>query len=297
MLMTDLVKLKTLSCIYYHAKAFCILNLSITLCCFGLYTSNVYASDNSIKVQQRPVIEESKDLNKAISSVMQWYMNALKLKANKLYYPEHIQNIQILDAELLTESRDNIVLKIWISYLKSGKTKIRQIKENFVFDFNKSNHFIKLNELSSKDIYSNVSLEKYDADYYQQRSFAYAWLALMDDSSDSTLPKKVFESTHYQLEIGDQRFTGSLLNTLNKRISLMGNGKHFLRSISAQAIGNNLQLTLISSWRGISPSNKPSIAKIEQIIELEKTLNGYQILSIKEQHLLPDIAPWEKMLC
>jgi hypothetical protein len=55
---------------------------------------------------------------------------------------------------------------------------------------------------------------------------------------------------------------------------------------------------LIIDWKGVSANNKWSIAKIKQIIEIKKIDRGiYKIIDVNEQHLLPDIAPWEKILC
>lgn len=297
--MRNLLKFKVLPAAHHYAKAFCVLNIRkglTILCCFALYVTTAHASDGGFKAQQS-IAEQNQDLNGAIYSIMRWYEDVLKHRASKRYYPENIQNIQILEAKLLTTPRDNIALKVWMGYLKNGETKIQQVKENFVFDFNRGHRFVGLNKLSSKAIYSDASLGEYDVNYYQQRRFVYAWLAFMDDNANPKLLKKAIEDAHYQWEIGTQKFSGLLLQALNRRNTLMGKGRHFLRSIDSEKVDGKLQLTLLSSWRGVSPKNKPSIAKIEQIIELKETANGYKILRIKEQHLLPDIAPWEKLLC
>ena len=81
----------------------------------------------------------------------------------------------------------------------------------------------------------------------------------------------------------------------------MGKGGHLLRSVTAKVVEgrpHHFELDIIIDWKGTDPSGIPAIAKINQVIQYKLQEDGNIIvLSIKEKHLLPDLQPWQKLLC
>ncbi len=267
--------------IYRYAKAFCVLFF------VGIYATGTQALPQSIETN-------GLSLNIMISSVMRHYQQVIAHNGGD-GYPENVKNIQILNAKL--DTKNDFIIELKLSYLERNKLKIQRINEIFKFDLNKNLVLIGVNRQKTQTIYSSTSLVEFNIEYYQKRSFAYAWMAFLDNNLNLPLPRKNIENAFYQLEMGVNRYAGSLFDALNKRNLWMGKGEHLLRNISSSTINNHLQLILIIDWKGVNSKGKPSIAKIKQIIELEKVGKVYRILNIKEQYLLPSAAPWEKLLC
>jgi hypothetical protein len=123
------------------------------------------------------------------------------------------------------------------------------------------------------------------------------WVLLLNRKSTSILFKKTITNSKYKLEIGNHYYAGLLSIAMKKRLLWMGKGQHLLRSLTYKIQNNNLQIKLIIDWQGLNNKGKPSIAKIEQIIDLKNNNKNYQMLEVKEQHLMPNFGSWGKMLC
>ena len=93
----------------------------------------------------------------------------------------------------------------------------------------------------------------------------------------------------------------SIASALLKRNQSLAKGGHLLRSIDVQkntGLEDNLTLNLIIEWQGENASGKAVIAKIHQEIDIKILKNNsWEVISIKEEHLLPDLKPWQGLLC
>ncbi len=103
------------------------------------------------------------------------------------------------------------------------------------------------------------------------------------------------------LKIGSEDVQGSVSSTLTKRKQYLAKGGHLLRSLDVKKLENKANtfiLDLVVEWKGVNQAGKPVLAKIHQEIEYKiQKNNSWTVISIKEQHLLPDIAPWIGLLC
>ena len=99
---------------------------------------------------------------------------------------------------------------------------------------------------------------------------------------------------------GTTLISDQIVTALQKRKSLLDSGRHFIRSVKvnqSDQLSSLFEMELIIDWKGYKV-NKKAIAKIQQIIQYSVAKDGlYQIISIKEDHLLPDFEPWTKLLC
>lgn len=288
--------INTLKCLY------------LVLCLLGLYSTSVNAlvEYNPIQKKSQQAKHYAQTLNQVATIVMGHYANLLKNQSTHLgNYPKNIKNIQIIDAKLKgipsqpkQQIQTEFTVTIQLNYLENHTIKTQQIQEAFIFNLNKDNPLVQIVQLQQA-LNSRIIASEFDALHYLNRQFAYSWLLLLDGYN--TPHSDLFDdnSANYQLVIGTRNYSGTVHETLKKRTAWMGKGAHLLRSIKAVNTSNNtIQLSLIIDWKGVSANNKWSIAKIKQIIEIKKIDRGiYKIIDVNEQHLLPDIAPWEKILC
>jgi len=280
--------------------------LYLAVCLLGLYSTSVNALVEYNPIQKK--IEQTKDyaqtLNQVASIVMGHYANLVSHQSKQAgNYPKNIQNIQIVDAKLdgllNQQPQTTFTLTTNIGYLEAQVVKSQQMQEAFIFDFKRKPSLIQINRLKQKELNPKNIDAAPNANYYLNRQFAYAWLLLLDGHNAPYPHLLDTGPANYQLVIGANKYSGNTQEALKKRTAWMGKGGHLLRNINiVKTAENTTQLILTIDWKGVTASNKWSIAKIEQTIDLEKSDQGiYKIINIREQHLLPDIAPWEKILC
>lgn len=255
---------------------------------------------NPTQLKAQQAKQYAQTLNQVAAQVMGHYA-ALFDPQSSNDYPQNINAIKIIEAQLETDSeppnQTTFTVTIQLGYLENQITKFEKIKESFVFNLAKASHIININRLYQRPLkLANIAAE-FNQQYYLNRQFSYAWLLLLDNAhpiNSSTHP-----SATYRLIIGDKNFSGDVQQALEKRKKWLGQGGHLLRSINVKKIDeHSFQVVLIVDWKGISSNQKWRIAKIKQIINVEPAEQGiYKIININEQHLLPDIAPWEKILC
>mgnify|MGYP001601802349 CR=1 FL=1 len=280
--------------------------LCLSLCSLGLYSTSVNALVEYNPIQQK--FQQTKDyaqtLNQAATVVMGHYAKLINRQSKQIdYYPKNIQNIQIIDAKLdglfNQQPLTTFTLNIQVRYGENKIINIQQIQEAFVFDFDKNPSLVQVNRLTQKELNPKNIMAELTPGYYLNRQFAYAWL-LQLDGHDTSYPD-LFDagSTQYQLLIGAKKYTGRIQEALKNRKNWMGSGGHLLRSVKViKSLDNIIQLELIIDWKGLSANNKWRIAKIRQVIDIQKSNQAiYKITNVNEQHLLPDFAPWEKILC
>ena len=109
------------------------------------------------------------------------------------------------------------------------------------------------------------------------------------------------KKSSYLLEIGGDKTEDSIDKVLSKRKQTLTKGGHLLRSLEVLKTDNNsnsLKLDLIIEWKGVNNSGKPVSAKIHQELKIQiKKDKTWEVIHIKEKHLLPIISPWMGMLC
>ncbi|SMN14503.1 hypothetical protein CRYPD_1369 [uncultured Candidatus Thioglobus sp.] len=228
---------------------------------------------------------------------MGWYDKLMNNKHTN-NYPDNIQSIQIIDTQL-NKNKEHFILvtQVHFNYLHNQQIKTKQINENFVFDLNKNNNFIKIDRLESKEIDAISTPSTFDKDHYQYRNFAYKWLAYLN--GNTALFENKINNTKHQLQIGAKQYQGTLSAALSKHKEWMGVGQYLLRSIEViKNTKDSLRIVLIIRWNGITNKGKLGIAKIEQTVDMKKEMGGnYQLLNIKERLLLPDMGAWDKLTC
>ncbi len=321
----------------YSQKAARFILLFAVLCSTTItgeaFASPVSSSEHS-KTDQR--IEYAVSLNSIASTLMNWYGSLITTnnsqtgeeqgnienirftlinqswKEHRTFYPEKITSIQILSADMNKQDSPGqyqFEVEILITYMQSDKSKNKLINEIFLFQTSDSSkpEIRKITKLEPglKKITSDVNhTAAFKHQYYKSREFTYAWLAYMDGvkamgsqiNIDSWIDKAI-----YSVTIGDFELNGQLVSLLQKRNQQLGMGGHLLRSVITKVVEGkprHFELDIIIDWKGTDPSGIPSIAKINQVIQYKLQEDGsWVVLSIKEKHLLPDLEPWQKLLC
>lgn len=281
-------------------------------------------------------IEYAVSLNSIASTLMNWYgslittnqielgkerNNIAKIKfparmqswnKHRATYPKNITDIKITSADL---NKHNIPghyqfeIEVLMTHMQSDKSEKKLIKELFLFQISDSSkpEIIKITKLppsANVDSYDNSKTILNDPHYYKNREFAYAWLAYISGmkimGSQINLDNWINKSS-YEIKIGDFELNDQVATSLQKRNQYLGKGGHLLRSITSKTIeglNNHFELDIIIDWKGTDPGGTPAIAKINQVVQYKLEEDGSLIvLSIKEKHLLPDLAPWQKILC
>ena len=270
-------------------------------------------------VEQR--VEYTTSLNSMASTIMSWYGSLISSNEPVSFsatdqiwddyrsrYPEKITQIQITSTDLTKLDTSNNY-QFNVQSLVTNKTNdgdhSQLINETFIFQV----------APLTKPVIKNLSKDKaeqtkaaqtseFNRSHYKAREFAYAWLAYLDGvaSMKSTIyADQWLDKASYSMKIGGEEIEGSVSSTLNKRQQYLAKGGHLLHSLDVKKQDNKPNtfiLDLIVEWKGVNQTGKPVLAKIHQQIEytIQKD-NSWEVISIKEQHLLPDIAPWIGLLC
>ncbi|MCG8324737.1 MAG: hypothetical protein MI673_04405 [Thiotrichales bacterium] len=227
-------------------------------------------------------------------------------------YPEKITGIQITNADLRKQTvsgQYQFEVEVLITFMESDKKTDRIINETFLFHVSTTSKPVISNITRASDRLENNSnninqSSAFRHEYYKSREFAYAWLTLMDGINfmGSHINMVNWMGTaSYSVKIGNFKLDGQLLSSLKKRNQHLGRGGHLLRSVTAKALENkphHFELDLVIDWKGMTPDGKPALAKINQVIHYKLQEDGTLIvLAVNEKHMLPDMEPWQKLLC
>ncbi len=281
-------------------------------------------------------IEYAISLNSIASTLMNWYGSLLttnNLQAgnrnfnntnirfssknhsreeHRSTYPEQITGIQITNADLKKQDlpgQYQFEVEVLITFMQSKKYQTKVINEVFLFQISDSSRpeIRKITRLSSKpenDTTDSNPASAFQHEYYKSREIAYAWLAYMDGANSMGSQINIdhwLDSANYSVKIGSFELDERLVYSLQKRNQHLGKGGHLLRSVTANKIEgkpNHFELDLIIDWKGTTSDGKPSLAKINQLIQYKLQDDGsLMVLAINEKHLLPDMEPWQKLLC
>ncbi|MGB2742108.1 MAG: hypothetical protein WBC60_16320 [Cognaticolwellia sp.] len=264
-------------------------------------------------------VEYAQSLNSMASVLMGWYGSLLphdgstfvvtpdiKWNESRTHYPNKITGLKITQTDLVklavSEYAFNVQSKI--TYLQDDVIQAKQLDETFVFHITPSGQAILDKKTRNKEqSVIEMSLPTFDYSYYQKREFAYTWLAYLDgvNTNNSIKGKDWFNTAVYTVKMGTKKIEGSILSTLAERNPYLSKGRHTLRSIEGNTVegrDNTFILDLIINWKGVNAEGKTVLAKIHQTITYElKENNTWYVTFIKEEHLLPDIGPWQNLLC
>ena len=281
--------------------------------------------------------EYSTSLNTIAYIVMDWYgslitnnsstsnKNAIEVEFNttnsrdrwleyRSQYPLNITQILITHTQLLKlndEYQFNVSSKI--NY-KNNKNEIQtqSLKETFLFSSNLTSptqaqsyiSSLKNISLLERDETTPLNTEGYDREHYKVREFVYAWLGYLDGLSNLSpgmYGDEWLNKANYSLLIGADKILGSVEEVLSKRNQTLAKGGHLLRTldvIKPTADDNTFVINLILEWKGLNYTGNHVIAKIHQELKIKiKEDKIWSVISIKEKHLLPTIAPWVGLLC
>ncbi len=264
-------------------------------------------------------VEYTTSLNSMAATVMNWYGSLISPEERVSFsatekvwddyrsrYPENITQIKITSTDLIKHDelyQYQFKVNSLVSYTNSDGEHSELVSEIFIFQV----------EPFAQSIIKNISrvkIEKtevaqtseFNRSHYKAREFAYVWLAYLDgvDVFKSEMyGGQWLEHAMYSMKIGGEELQGSVTETLAERKQYLAKGGHLLRSLDLRKIENNkFILDLILEWKGINENGKSVLAKIHQEIEYQlQEDNSWKVISIKEEHLLPDIAPWTGLLC
>ncbi len=283
------------------------------------------------KIEDRA--EYSASLNSIASVVMTWYGSLIKSTKNtsesdsqpvifnthpiadhweqyRSHYPKNINQIVITNTQLLKLGNDYyFTVYSNISFMLRNKVHTDSLKELFIFSNSilrqaiNSSYPIKSVQLEERQEKSTSNRTGYNRKHYKVREFAYAWLSHIEGITtlDSVMNVEAWiDKATYLLEIGADKSKGSVSSILKKRKTLLAKGGHLLRSLEVKKADSkeSFILELILEWKGENAEGTPVIAKIKQELKIHiKADKSWEVVNIKEKHLLPIIAPWMGLLC
>ncbi len=267
-------------------------------------------------------IEYATSLNSMASNLMNWYGSLISTKEQISFteikrvwddyrsrYPENITQIRLTGTDLTKLDESNkyrFEVKSLITYNHHTNGEHSQlINETFIFQVTPfAKPVIKDISRDKTEQAKIAQTSEFNRSHYKAREFAYAWLAYLDgvESMKSTIyANQWLDKASYSMKIGSEDVQGSVSSTLTKRKQYLAKGGHLLRSLDVKKLENKANtfiLDLVVEWKGVNQAGKPVLAKIHQEIEYKiQKNNSWTVISIKEQHLLPDIAPWIGLLC
>ncbi|MBL1321867.1 MAG: hypothetical protein COA63_012520 [Methylophaga sp.] len=266
-------------------------------------------------------VRYTSSLNVMASMLMNWY-GSLIVKDQRIQfspidskwidyrssYPENITHIKIISTDLKKITKANkyqFTINTRINSKDTEGAHSQLISETFNFHVPLlANPLIEKITREQSEEMAYLDISDYSRSHYKARHFAYAWLAYLDGVDDV---KQVINSeqwmdvAEYSLKIGRDEIHGSIAFTLKERQKYLAKGGHLLGSVNVTEVdgkADHFILDLISEWKGINQEGKTVLAKVHQQIEIQiQENNEWKIISIKEEHLLPDIAPWSGFLC
>jgi len=297
------------------------------------FASPASSSEDS-KTHER--IEYAVSLNSIASTLMNWYGSLITINntqtgeqqgnvANirftltnqswndyRTVYPERITSIQIMSADINKQNSPGqyqFEVEVLMTYMQSGTPQNKLIHEIFLFQTSDSSmpeikQITRLTSHIEKSTSDTSQIATSKRQYYKSREFVYAWLAYMDGVKAMGSRINIdywLDRAFYSINIGDFELDEQVISSLQKRNQHMGKGGHLLRSVTAKMVEgkpHHFELDIIIDWKGTDPSGIPTIAKINQVIQYKLQEDGsWIVLSIREKHLLPDLQPWQKLLC
>lgn len=243
--------------------------------------------------------------------VAQLFQNAGDDAAYRSLYPKHIRNVVILDAALNRRQPGQFEFRLESRLFHGQSAPLRSdfISETFIFSMPtpKALKIVEIvRERSSNETVPTPLPDpgQGDALHYRLRAFAYTWLAHLDGAFGPSPPRLIADVMHqttYEIEFGDISCHGDVASTLHWRRRQQGTGGHLLRSLTVMHQPDNtdrLTIELVMDWKGTNLDGLSAIGKIRQVIDLKIIDHRHiKVINIRENHLLPDLEPWTRLLC
>ena len=257
-------------------------------------------------------------LNSMASIVMNWYGNVLHTDGVKpddwqdyiAQFPDGITQIEITGTDLVqlaTNKQYQFIVDIKLRNKHKNKFITQTMSNTFLFGFDVSKKITlqKITSTPAQEIENQsteiISDNEFTHSYFMDRAVAYAWLAYLDGSVLPEELKNQFDQVQYTLTMGNHSWQDSASTVLSKRQPYLAVGGHVLRVVKAEQTGkasDRQLMTLTIEWKGMDKDGTPVWANIQQIIEYRLLKSGgWEIMSVKEKHLLPDTQPWIGLLC
>lgn len=299
-----------------------LLKISLLVLVLNVFSiGQVFAETTNIEEQAN----YSRSLNSMAARLMTWYGSLIthtkplgfqqtneRWQQYRKHYPNDIRHIQILKTNLIKSPEDNryqFKVSTAITHGKEKQLEIKKVDEEFVFHLTQDSYPIiekinrSVNEENISEPKQTIQTGEFGVMYFKSREFAYAWLAYLDgaeSASSITQSDNWLDTAPYTIKIGSENINSSVKDSIKDRKQFLAKGGHTLRLIDVAKKENNdtYVLNLTMNWKGVNNKGKPVIAKITQQIEFQiKGDNSWHVLSIDEQHLLPDLKPWQNFLC
>jgi hypothetical protein len=220
-------------------------------------------------------------------------------------YPNNITQVVITKTDLKKLSSNyQFIVSSKINYKKNNKLFTQSLSETFTLDLSQKIPRIKHITLDENKRINLLDLSVYNQKHYKLREFVYAWLSYLDGAkglSGTMYADNWINTALYSLEMGTDKLQGKVAEVLAARSKILTVGGHLLHSIKVKkndSDNNQFSIDLVIQWKGVNEHEKSVIARIHQILTIQINKDGdWKVLSIKEKHLLPLIAPWMGLLC
>lgn len=264
--------------------------------------------------------EYSQSLNIIAATMMHWYGSLINNKEQdsrsnidkqweeyRSHYPKRISQVFITKTQLLKQDNNyHFLLDVKINHQLNNKIKTQHRQELFIFNdvLSQPPLIESINLISNTEATNTLKSKGYSTRHYKVREFTYAWLSYLDGFSNLNSKLNInawLNTASYSLTIGADKSTHSIKETLEQRKQLLTKGGHLLHSLTIKTVKDQEDvfiIDLILEWKGVNNKDKPVLASIHQEIKIQiKEDQSWVVLSIKEKHLLPIIAPWMGLLC
>lgn len=241
-------------------------------------------------------------INSSVATVMDWYAQlSSKNPQGELLnqYPQNIQQIKVIKIEFIDTKQVNkhqFNVELLLTHKDLDRSVSKIINETIVLHLSSKVPKVEKIIKDKERIVATSNTQDRSQLYYQQRRFIYAWLAWMD--GDQSRMPVAGKQSNYVINIAGNQIQGDIFSALKKRAQYLYKGKHSLHSMDVKALGGNtFSFNIIVEYKGVNANNQKVIAKIRQNIRAKLINNTWKITTIKEKHLLPDIAPWIGFVC
>lgn len=288
----------------------------LNILCFG----HVLAAPTDAEEHAR----YTRSLNTMAAHLMTWYGSLISntstitfLKTSQSWdkyraqYPSDIEQIHILETDLQKLPEESHYQFNVTSSIMHSNEQLQQLEESFVFKLAvdgsaKIEQINRSENITTGNINHKQKKESHDGMYYKSREFAYAWLAFLDGAQANQTQsliqaEKWLDTAEYSIKIGSKTIKQPVNKALKERQQFLTRGGHTLRLVDVKKLENKQDtylLDLTMNWKGSNTKGKTVIAKINQKIEFKiNDDNLWHVISIDEKHLLPDLTPWQDLLC
>lgn len=280
------------------------------------FTGVAIAAPVNVETEER--VRYTSSLNAMAMVIMNWYGNLILSPEQivfkptsaewddyRKHYPQQITQLQIMSTDVRKLDNGNLyrfVVNTQIAYENAEGAHSQTMRDIFTFKVPLlAQPTIELIVEEEVEQVENIPEPAFNRSHYKAREFAYAWLAHLDGVAGDSTVTQLFSDAHYAFKIGSDTEQGTVESVMNKRKQYLAHGGHRLHSLDVVFNDSNpeqVTLELIIEWKGVNQAGKPVLAKIHQEIKAEIQKNGiWRMDTIKEKHVLPDIAPWSGLLC